>query len=144
MMIQITDASATCRSRSISGRASTTIVVSTAVISTPVITTTMPRPACTAGPPGPPGACTAALPCLTMGRSSLPGTRPWRVPGQSGWPKPVTARARKTTAKAQVMPMHAAFDRVAPNRVTVLENFSAAAGGMCWAAKTRLRSGATA
>ena len=40
--------------------------------------------------------------------------------------------------------MQAAFDRVLPNRVTVLENFAAAAGGMCWAAKTTERSGATA
>src|SRR5579875_348730 len=44
MMIQTTDARATCRPRSISGNASTTMVVSTAVIRTPVITTASARP----------------------------------------------------------------------------------------------------
>jgi len=52
-------------------------------------------------------------------------------PVQSGWPKPVTARARNTTAKAQVMAMHAALGKMAPNRVSLLPNFAAAAGGMC-------------
>jgi len=42
------------------------------------------------------------------------------------------------------MPIQAAFDSVVPNNVTVLENFAAAAGGMCWTAKTTERSGATA
>jgi hypothetical protein len=65
MMTQITDASATWRSRSISGRASTTIVVSTAVISTPVIITTIPRPAC-AGAPVP--AWAVAPLCRTIAR----------------------------------------------------------------------------
>ncbi len=41
---QMTDARATCRPRSISGRARTTMVVSTAVINTPVITTTKASP----------------------------------------------------------------------------------------------------
>ena len=44
MTIQMTEERATCSPRSISGRASTTIVVSTAVMSTPVMTTTMARP----------------------------------------------------------------------------------------------------
>ncbi|HEX9520830.1 MAG TPA: hypothetical protein VF940_32205 [Streptosporangiaceae bacterium] len=39
-------------------------------------------------------------------------------------PKPVTAKARKATAKAQVMPVQAALDSVWPNRVTLLENFA--------------------
>ena len=44
MMTQITAESATCSPRWISGRASTTIVVSTAVISTPVMMTAIATP----------------------------------------------------------------------------------------------------
>jgi len=43
MITQITEERSTCSPRSISGRARTTMVVSTAVISTPVITTASPR-----------------------------------------------------------------------------------------------------
>jgi hypothetical protein len=41
-------------------------------------------------------------------------------------PKPVTAKARKATAKAQVMPVQAALDSVWPNRVTLPETFAGA------------------
>jgi hypothetical protein len=58
---------------------------------------------------------------------TVPSSLPCASSSQSGWPKPVTAKTRNTAAKAQVMPMHAAFDGVAPNRVTLLENF---AGGL--------------
>ena len=57
MMTQTTAESATCSPRWISGRASTTIVVSTAVISTPVMMTAIATPV----RGGRPGACCLRL-----------------------------------------------------------------------------------
>ena len=54
MMTQMTEVNPMCRVRWISGRASTTIVVSMAVIRTPTTTTDSARFGCSIGAPGRP------------------------------------------------------------------------------------------
>ncbi len=68
MMTQTTADSATCSPRWISGRARTTIVVSTAVISTPVMMTAIATPVRGA-------ACAPAGGLITLGTDTWPAYR---------------------------------------------------------------------
>lgn len=91
MTTQITEPRPTFRSRSISGSASTTMVVSTAVMSTPVITTSNPHPL-----PRPVLAPSPMRGFLAASRARLP---PGRRPGNSGTAVPVPAATNGQNAR---------------------------------------------